>query len=218
MHLLTVGQSFKGQKDRTGTYKMESQHLLPRFEATNRIGSTTPARKPVATVSQPVQESLFSELVAGPALRGKEPIISTQKPAAPAPPLETRPAPAPVLDRPAISPFAKKRDNQWKTMIKELFFGRGHRRPNGSNVQGELALNNVTVVRNDLRETDLEVVPTRAQSFMASKPVVPPHKEARDWVRLTIGLIRPKKSEFYPSQGVASAAEQNRTPDLIARR
>jgi len=227
LHLLTVGQSFKGVEDRPGNYRMD--HSLPKFESSNRLASLPPTRNSVPTVAKtapaPVQTSLFSELVGGPAVRAHaaQP-ISQQKPAVPAPPLQA-PVLAPIAKGSAVSqapaaPLFEKRpkDNKWKTMVKELFFGRRRRRPNGANVQTELALENVTVVRNDLHETDLVAVPTRAQTFVTSKPVVPPHKQARDWVRLTAGLIRPKKSEFHPSQGVASAAEQNQTPDLIARR
>lgn len=133
------------------------------------------------------------------------------------------PAPAPVAPVKSQEPLFTNRPkkSQLKLLAREIFFGHRRRRPQQGNVQGELALDQVKVMRNDLSETDLEVVPTRvpqpAPLFNETK-VVPLHKQARDWVTLTLELLNPKKTVFYPSRGIASVAEQNQTPELIMQR
>lgn len=148
MQLLTVGKSFRTIDDRPSPYRMMQQNYLPRFGPMHGGGVKEPTR--------PLQ-----------------------------PPRPTQPKPAwagvqesaRVVAKavgPRVAQGAAKAAPGERTRGVRRWFGWGRkaggRRAGAQVVQGELALDLVKVVRNDLSESDLEVVPA------VPRPASPPEE------------------------------------------
>lgn len=221
IHLLSVGRSLKKSKDQTGVYR--ERMALPRFDA----GSTLPATPTLPESRSLVtsQPSLFSRLVAAPTeeelsvgaqdKRAATPAAAAPKPAVAASP---RPVAAPAPTAAPLSPVvpAPRKEAKWKSMIKALFGIRS--KPVERRVQIELSLDRVTVVRNDLSDSDLEVVQRRPQSADTTPQMSFERRQTQSWMKLT-------KRLFQPGNGTAPAASARRSPfaasqpapDLISR-
>ena len=181
MKLLSVSKSFAGGKNQPGRYKMVEQGLLPKFAPVGRPVSLAPKRKsdvpeakkeqsPIsmgASNSQP--ENLFQ--IAGPMT---EPVKAV--------------APTPQAAR-CVNAISAP--TNWFRLGNNPFVNRpaGSLRP-PTPAQGELSLVAVKPVRNDLSDSDLQIVPARPETKPeASKPPRPrllrPELTGFAWSRLT---------------------------------
>jgi hypothetical protein len=165
---LALGKSIKNVSG-PGRYKLASGPVVPRFESQRRPGAAGRPGGPVMvdTIfdhSQPPVAGL-EERPASP------PSEAAMLPAEPSGAAATHPAPAP----PSLPATGR-----WFLQTQ----------PRGADAgalprQGELALGLVQPVRNDLRESDLEVVPVTVPP-----PVTPPAKTPC-WARVWAWLRRP---------------------------
>lgn len=145
MQLLLVGRSLKTARNRRSPYRLRQQYLLPRFgaEPASVESAKEPSRLTDIKVSRPASST--------PPVRRLE---ETGLPAAGvAPQVPTRPA---AGERQGFS-------------IWNLFRRRKPAARTLGPMQGELLLESVRVVRNDLSDSDLEVVPSVAGESASPK-------------------------------------------------
>ncbi len=179
VRLLTTGKSLIGIKDSTSRYQMRHRHLLPKFGAERNPfaapAASTPAR--VLASKSPAAAS------PGPAasVRGMSPAeaaaarLKETKRLPTAGPAEAKPA----TRKPSVLALARGWFSRW---LQELT--RRHRqlprnpapksaisRSGRPPVQDELSLDQIKVVRNDLSEADVEIVPARPEAKARSRPV-----------------------------------------------
>jgi hypothetical protein len=163
MHLLSVGQSLKEGKDQPSPYKMRDANRLPKFDRNGR------AARP--TVEQPVRQQSF--LVDLAERRQREAAAASSD------------TPAPAVIVPAAAPAPVRRPQSFLGRLKPW----GKRPPaKDSLVQSELLLDAVKVVRNDLTESDFELVPLNPPE--PAGKAAPPSARARAgwWQRLSTRL------------------------------
>lgn len=161
--LLSVGRSFAGMRDEKSPFEMRKECLLPIFEAAPRLAAKhEPAR---GAPEGPVQTDWLARS------EGQAQPLSTAATAEPAlDPRAARPEPN--------APAAKKsRRSLWSILTFGLF---DRKAPAGVSlgaalIQPELSLDRVRVIRNDLHDSDLELVlkkrpQARKASVAASSP------------------------------------------------
>ncbi len=186
MQLLTVGQSLRETKDATGTYRLPDEKALPRFDGAQ------PGKWRTAEAEDRLAPSLFepaARLSPGDAAHAdmeSDPAkIEVETGSFPVPPPSPRPGAGAFND-------ASVQRRKW-TLKQVLFVRRSQQTVDGRAVQTEWALEKVTVVRNDLNDSDLEIIPARKPA-LSPKPVQNPSwlfwKRQRDmagstWVRWT---------------------------------
>lgn len=139
LSLLNKGQTVKGFKDRSCTYRLTTKGFAPNFSSAKNPPPTVSHREPEAS-----QATLFDQ--------GKSPAVAPPVAPAPKPPVR---APQPVsCPTPwnRLAGFCRHFLGRWTAHRKASPF-------QGPIVQTELALDKVTVVRNELLDDDLEVVP-----------------------------------------------------------
>ena len=145
LQLLTVGQSFRPIKDRPSRYRMRQQYLLRRFGLSicpgpppggTSPGSSAPAQAP----SKPGLKGQSSAVVQ---TRMNATNLSSTVSSATPPIVPPQPYPA----------------GRWTSKFKNQFHRSSAPAPPQVPVQGELSLETVRPVRNDLSDSDLEVVP-----------------------------------------------------------
>jgi hypothetical protein len=135
LSLLNKGHTFRGFKNHSGAYRLTTKGVVPNFSAIKNTSPTTPHPEPEVS-----QSTFFDQ---------------------PKPPV-TAPAPQP----PALAPQPVQRQPVWNRVVvvcREFLLrwtASGKTSPfQARTVQTELALEKVTVIRNDLSEDDLEVIP-----------------------------------------------------------
>lgn len=158
MQLLTVGRSLSGAKEGPNSFKMSEQNLLPKFTATKPQSSsasvcTSPETRPRETRDESLFDARFPASAEDPAKTE----IETRSFPVP----EPQPSPPPALIQTTQEQPAPRRT--W-SLKRALFLRRAPKTANNAAVQTEWALERVTVVRNDLSETDLEIVSARTGS------------------------------------------------------
>ena len=180
MQLLAVGRSIRTISDEPSRYKMMPQHPLPKFGRAARSETKMPdaveaqsrpgVEEQRAPVSQPEPQVKKNEMNA----------LHTN------PPAPSRAASNTVL----TSAFPLGR---WTRLRKNPFGQRPHRQSVTPPVQGELHLDLVKPVRNDLSDADLEVVEAREPLPAAQESAASPSMdESRRflWSRLTARIFR----------------------------
>jgi len=178
MQLLTVGRSFGSVEDGPSPYRMIQENLLPKFGAADRSEMKRP----------PVEASVAAgpSDPRGPAGWPDAPKRSETKMNA----TETQVQAAPGASAPP-PPHAYPL-GRW-TIMRNPFHRRAAAPKSPSLVQGELSLDAVRPVRNDLNESDLEVIPARAQPGV-SDDAAPTEKAggatAFLWNRLRARLLK----------------------------
>jgi len=179
MQLLAVGRSIRTISDEPSRYKMRQPHPLPKFGRAAR--SETKMPDAVEAQSRPAVEEQRAP-VSQPEPQGKKNemnALHTEPPAQPRAASET------VL----TSAFPLGR---WTRLRKNPFGSRPHRQSVTPPVQGELRLDLVTPVRNDLSDADLELVeapePVAAQESAAGPSIDESHRFL--WSRLTARIFR----------------------------
>src|SRR5262249_17328128 len=99
--------------------------------------------------------------------------------------------PAPVAEKknaaspPVIAPAADKpaRAGGWKSRMNPFRASEPIAPPMVGAVQAELSLDAVKVIRNDLADADIEVVPVKSQTVSAPEtPVLPPARHAWEFL------------------------------------
>jgi len=168
LRLLTAGSTLSGIKSRPSPYKMRQENLLPNF-GQEKAGETPQERPP-----QPPPEPCIAPEYEKPARRPTLPAWRARR-ASKQPVRESAPVVAPTprakqtdevsVTQPArkmpLKPKSKRPGGllQRLSRMKNPFRPKSTARKAAAPVQGELRLDSVRVVRNDLNETDLEVIP-----------------------------------------------------------
>jgi hypothetical protein len=155
LSLLTKSHTFEDARDRRGTYKL-SEHPLPKL-----ANSKGPAFAPEHP-AEPLQTGLFEQPQPRPAAKATAP-----------PQLEST---APSAPKTFANPFKEKSSTEsfWRRAArwgKRFFAWRPIPSKPAATVQTELALEKVTVVRNDLSEDDLVVVTVDKKQRPANETV-----------------------------------------------
>ena len=221
LRLLAAGRSLVGMKDITARYRMRTAGLLPKFGSpknpfatpTKAEAKPKPGVAPVAVPTTAKPEPVKMETV--PLFDGKPkaPLASapvvTMAPVAPEkakePLRETIQAARPELKPKAAKPVKPARKpvvfSGWVTKINPLPLLRRLKpgankspkpRPARAAVQGELSLEKVKVVRNDLNDADVELMPARPTvTTIASGAILPAAAKTgpTTWNRLTSRFI-----------------------------
>lgn len=228
LRLLATGKSLVGMPNTNSRYRMRPRNLLPKFgPGKNPFATPAPGSEPPRVSAKPgaakletasLFESTDREAAAlAPApvepakpVIAKEPKTAPRQPAkAPAP--VTASTPAKVEAKQAASPaptVPSKKPARASTWIKKFnpisllppWRGEGSRsRPARKAVQTELTLEKVRVVRNDLSDTDLEIVPGRLMGLPSgASPILPhtPSSEHGTWGRLTSKFMGAQHAEL----------------------
>ncbi len=184
MKLLSVSKSFADGTNQPGRYKMAEQGLLPRFAPMGRTVSLAPQRK-----SDEAAET-------------QEPSARVATPARPAQAPSPEPGTAPFR---AIAPKtpacvnANAAPTNWFRLGNKPIANRAAGRPRPLNAtQGERSLDAVKPVRNDLSDSDLQIVPakpeTQPEALKANPPRwLRPELTGLAWSRLTSRLFNSER-------------------------
>ncbi len=152
MKLLTVGQSLRGLSKEQNPYKINEQHFLPKFAPVGRPVSLAPPKEKLLQ-AVPVYSALPATPVATPTKRTVKIATNVNGPAVFA------------VQRPAK---VAREEQGWRSWFS--FFGRFKPHARRPLVQGEMTLETLKVVRNDLSEADLEVVPAKLAPIAEPAP------------------------------------------------
>jgi hypothetical protein len=144
MQLLTVGKTIKGTRESPNRFKMSEQTLLPKF--------SSPARPAAAESPQAPRASVV--LATGSLFEARPP-----RPVAPASSTTASSAPAPSILPGSQAPVKASGQKPRWSFFGRLFRRKPPRNTFGVPVQTEWKLEQVTVIRNDLSDSDLELIP-----------------------------------------------------------
>jgi hypothetical protein len=177
MKLLSVSKSFAGGRNLPGRYKMAERGLLPKFAPIGRPVSLAPMhhsddrgpKQGTQGAPTPLPELLQQEF-----LRATEQVAEPVQPVAPSP-------------RAAVCLNAIPATTNWFRLGNNPFGNWAVAKPKPlATAQAELSLDAVKPVRNDLSDSDLQIVPAKPN---ASKPTHPhtlrPELTGLAWSRLT---------------------------------
>jgi hypothetical protein len=208
LKLLATGKSWVGMQDTNSRYRMRRANLLPKFGGKNPFATPAPGSQPSGRLTRSVPakletgslfESNSNEPAPTPAPRetpkpspAREIKVPVKQPAIMATPMAAEAKPA-TITAPVSSPKKPARWTAWVEKFNPVALlphrGEGGRgRPARKHVQAELTLEKVRVVRNDLSDTDLEIVPGRLMGMPSSASPILPHPANTGpgaWGRLT---------------------------------
>jgi hypothetical protein len=195
--LLTVGKCLVSNRNGPGRYRMTELALLPKF---------APVGRPIALAPKPKNRAMpaadYRQPEAGPSGNpAPVPMTPTKQVLAHSTPTEraesispgVNPAPMPVA---ASASCVNSISNTDFFRLKRVAaaFGRAGHPQRKAPVQTELVLDGVRVVRNDLSDSDVEIVPTRP--VLTPAPDQPPQPKiikaeltGMGWSRLTARLF-----------------------------
>ncbi len=177
MQLLSVGRSLCGIKNEPSRYKMTQENLLPRFGSSKSLGTSDTLETPPQSANTPAIET-DCRFPIGPS----EPENRSNK-AADAE-KERRTASPDTVKAPAQAfPLGR-----W-TIRKNPFNKPAAARQMEDPAQGELSLDAVKVIRNDLSDADLEVVASKKQPEPTKKSQVEKAPEGHESMGLAWGRI-----------------------------
>src|SRR5262249_48380549 len=186
MKLLSVSKSFADGTNQPGRYKMAEQGLLPKFAPMGRTVSLAPQRKS----DEAAETQELSARVATPArvahAESPEPGIAPLKASAP--------------KTPALAcADAHAAPTKWFRLGNKPTANRPAGRPRPLNMaQAERSLDAVRPVRNDLSDSDLQIVPakreTEPEALKANPPRwLRPELTGLAWSRLTSRLFNSER-------------------------
>jgi hypothetical protein len=193
LRLLTTGKSLEGLKDSEIRYRVTSQRLLPKFGSAKNPFCAPDKSKPARQLA-----CKAAEAASAPPQQGAAGVAAAAHPAA-----LVRPNRAGMTG--ALRSRAAELRNKWVGTLSGLLSRPGSKpvklamsRPPKLPVQGELSLDKIRVVRNDLSDADLEVVPAkRAAAPEGVRPVLPAAEKTagggKAWGRLS-GCFRAGKT------------------------
>ena len=166
LRLLTTGKSLVGLKDTASRYNVARSGKLPHFSAKQNPfrASTRPEFNPSAQQKAQAAANSVER--------------TAEDPLTPAPmvvPVVEPPLPKPVSATPSNKTDRAKSLPRWAALLPWRWPKAG--KPGLAKctkpmVQGELSLDSVRVVRNDLSDTDLEIVPARQPEAIAQSDQV----------------------------------------------
>lgn len=159
MQLLTVSKSLMGIKDATGRYRMAEGNLLPKFNSTARVVPLAPMAK--AEAIRPAMElRIEDQSTAKPAAKSKKssttPVLTQAmriifKSGLLALEVCSKACSSVTSALEKIKPLSYWNDRQARAKTQTI-------KSIKPALQGELSLDRVKVIRNDLSDTDLEIV------------------------------------------------------------
>jgi hypothetical protein len=163
VRLLTAGKSLVDLKESTSRYQMRGENLLPKFDSPKNPFAARVKPPPAGAMTGATLEAASTELTAAEiaAANLKE---TKRLPIAAAPPGSPE-----TFSRPVAPAKVSGGIGAWMRKLNPLTW-RVNRQPaartavprvNWAPVQGELSLDKVKVVRNDLSEADMEIIPVR---------------------------------------------------------
>jgi hypothetical protein len=215
LKLLATGKSWVGMQDTNSRYRMRRGTLLPKFGGRNPFATPAPGSQSRggSAKSAPARletASLFESGSPEPAPHETpKPVVAKEVKTPPKQPADAK-VPAKVEAKPATSPVLlppKQKPVRWSAWVEKFNplsllphrseGGRG--RPTRKHVQTELTLEKVRVVRNDLSDTDLEIVPGRLMGLPASASPILPHPANNGpgaWGRLTSKFLGAQHAEM----------------------
>lgn len=159
LRLLTVGRSLGIIRDQPSRYKMTQQSLLPKFGPT----------KPVESGDAERQETLKATEVPPLETKNTQTAVPDRKPAKAKKYMKTIETESSGQPKPAYP------HGRWTLFRNPLGFVTSRPKPVEAPVQGELSLDEVKPVRNDLSDSDLEVVRiNRPKPVAPVAPMTPP--------------------------------------------
>ena len=212
IRLLAAGSSLKGIKDQRSPYKMMQQHLLPKFnadkqaEASNAGEPLPPAAMEMPCLAEEHRKSKGTQVVGIEAVEA-ETLGNADGISVPSPGLAARQAQSARKRQEkdeerekvalpggssvgAIVGGLTARTSFWGwAKGKNPFRPKPAVRKRPPPVQGELLLESVKVVRNDLNEADLEVVPANAEPRLPPASPSKAEPARRSWRRIGTRLF-----------------------------
>jgi hypothetical protein len=198
LRLLAVGESLTGIMGEVHRYELKPQGL-PRFNSETR----RPARTDAISLAVPKRVSPDSMAISIKSVPGPdEGVIAKTNLAAE---LSTKATLSSGFSRMSVRKQSLELRKGWLLLLLR-FFGRGRREGNSRRlVQGELSLEGVKVVRNDLNESDVELVRApevterteiASKSNEAKPKTVPSSRGGTKWNELTVRLFEVGRSRF----------------------
>lgn len=185
MRLLTVGRSIATIKDQPSRYKMTQQNLLPKFGPPNRSEATAAPLQPTQTPAAKIEK-----IKQAPASQKEMP--TTKKKMSAEALNDAGPDEQSVSASPNV-PKAAFPGGRW-SRIRNPFGARKTAEVERVPTQGELSLDMVKPVRNDLNDADLEVVLCRKRPVDPEKEISAPAERHEPvgylWSRLSSRLFR----------------------------
>jgi hypothetical protein len=160
--LLTVGGSLEARKGATGRYRMAQGGTLPKFELRGDTLTAVPIEGVVRLKGAPVKDSA-GPLFDPPSEAGRDAVAEGSiVSSAPKPPMASTGNPFSAdSPTPVSKGFLKGLIGSVGSALSDAFSGRrnrARRRASRESVQGELGLDSVRPLRNDLSGSDFEVV------------------------------------------------------------
>jgi hypothetical protein len=209
LRLLATGRSLVGLRETPSRYEMRTESLLPKF-ASKKNPFAPPNRPSVPAAAAPVKletRTLFEGAAEAPrSLPPVKAVKTAAKPAAKIPAaVERKPVAAGAVEPAKTGPAPKA---GWFKLLNPFAYlpvrraGAGataRARPARSAVQAELSLEKVQVVRNDLNDADLEIVPGKLMGLPSgASPILAreTRTEPTAWGRLTSRFLGPEHAEI----------------------
>jgi hypothetical protein len=221
LRLLSAGKSLMGVKDADSPYRMTTQNLLPKFGSAKNPFAPTPKSEPPPylpdAVPAPASESpssepahletipLFEAKTAQAATRAR---VTAADPAMIPPKEPAQPAKQADVFTTVVSTKKPVVRAKWAAKINPISYllrGRSSaKKPVNSKtakspVQTELSLEKVKVIRNELHDSDLELIPRRMGGLRKKNEVVPPAAGKAyhtKWERLTSRIFREGQTQI----------------------
>jgi hypothetical protein len=189
MKLLSVSKSFAGGKSQLGRYKMAEQGLLPKFAPMGRAVSLAPNRKSDEPAT--LREANGTPTIQ---LNSRQQQIFPMADPAAKPVNAIEPTP-----RAAVCRNATATPTNWFRLDNRPFFAQPAASPKTPPpTQAELSLDAVKPVRNDLSDSDLQIVTAKPASRTgALKPprsrLFKPELTGLAWSRLTARFLNSQR-------------------------
>jgi hypothetical protein len=217
LRLLTTGKSLVGMSDTNSRYRMRTRRALPKFGpaknpfAAPTPGSETPGGSAGSSPAKLETASLFESDAPQPVSPKPAKPAPAKQPKTPPPQPTDAAAPAKIEARPVTSlaplvPSRKpSRSAGWLRKLNPLLLlppwraDGGRSRPARKAVQTELTLEKIRVVRNDLSDTDLEIVPGRLMGLPSGASPILPHNNPSElgaWSRLTSKFLGTQQTQI----------------------
>lgn len=191
LRLLTTGKSLVSIRDAESRYRVTSQRLLPEFGAGRNPFSSSVKAEPARTGPRSVGDHGPNGTPPGvrstPALSGEREAVSQSRlPGRALPVSSNRHSPSVVLRRiTALLDGGKKRLVGLLAPRRSKAVKPAIPRFSKPPVQGELSLDRIKVLRNDLSDADLEIVPAKPPTAPAMRAVEKIAGAENAWERVT---------------------------------
>lgn len=187
LKLLTTGKSLVGLKDAESRYRMTNQRLLPKFGAGKNPFRAMDAAETVPVAAMPAAEAKLATPVVEDIRVGSSSGAADAGAIAPAQEIAAQRASLLRLGASKCREFAATLQSRWTLQLGSLFSRptRKAARPVAVPVpaqklpmQGQLSLDQIKVMRNDLSDADLEVVAAKAKQRSVPMPKPAPAAQA----------------------------------------